>query len=247
MSMTLMAKAMSIKVGNPTTKLILLKLADNANDDGVAWPSYQHVADQCEVSRRSAMTHVKKLQELGLITVKARKLSADVNQSNLFYLHLDLPVKPPAFLPDGGSENSSLGGGENISLGSEGGSLGGEARSLGGSDRASPRTSHSFEPVIEPIKNNKKSIFDFSCWPAMPSEQTLHDWLAMRKRMKANVNQTVINRFAGQLHLAVAAGVSVDDCLAECVVRNWRGFEFTWMQNAKSADAAGWHKDLGRF
>ncbi|ECG5516286.1 helix-turn-helix domain-containing protein, partial [Salmonella enterica subsp. enterica] len=45
MSMNLMAKAMSIKVGNPLRKLVLIKLADNANDEGECWPSYQHIAD----------------------------------------------------------------------------------------------------------------------------------------------------------------------------------------------------------
>ena len=50
MSMNLMAKAMNIKVGNPLRKLVLIKLADNANDNGECWPSYQHVADQCELS-----------------------------------------------------------------------------------------------------------------------------------------------------------------------------------------------------
>ncbi|SUV40793.1 hypothetical protein [Avibacterium paragallinarum] len=34
MSMLLMVKAMQCKVGNPTRKLVLLKLADNANDEG---------------------------------------------------------------------------------------------------------------------------------------------------------------------------------------------------------------------
>ncbi|HIA8111342.1 TPA: helix-turn-helix domain-containing protein, partial [Escherichia coli] len=34
MSMSLMAKAMNIKVGNPLRKLVLIKLADNANDNG---------------------------------------------------------------------------------------------------------------------------------------------------------------------------------------------------------------------
>lgn len=34
MSMSLMAKAMSIRVGNPLRKLVLIKLADNANDKG---------------------------------------------------------------------------------------------------------------------------------------------------------------------------------------------------------------------
>ncbi|CBW29805.1 Uncharacterised protein [Haemophilus influenzae] len=54
MSMRLMVQAMNCKVGNPARKLVLLKLADNANDDGICFPSYQYIADKCEMSKRSA-------------------------------------------------------------------------------------------------------------------------------------------------------------------------------------------------
>ena len=60
MSMTLMVKALKTKVGNPLRKLVLLKLADNANDQGECWPSYQCIADQCEMSKRSVMIHIAK-------------------------------------------------------------------------------------------------------------------------------------------------------------------------------------------
>ncbi|MDI1390068.1 KilA-N domain-containing protein, partial [Escherichia coli] len=36
----LMVKAMKIRVGNPLRKLVLIKLADNASDQGECWPSY---------------------------------------------------------------------------------------------------------------------------------------------------------------------------------------------------------------
>ena len=58
MSMELMVKAMKAKVGNPLRKLVLIKLADNANDQGECWPSYQNIAEQCEITRRSVMNHV---------------------------------------------------------------------------------------------------------------------------------------------------------------------------------------------
>lgn len=78
----------------------------------------------------------------------------------------------------------------------------------------------------------KNPELDYSCWPAMPDEQTLTDWHAMRKRIKADVSQTVINSFGKELHAATATGFTVDQCLAECVTRNWRGFKSEWMQNA---------------
>lgn len=76
-----------------------------------------------------------------------------------------------------------------------------------------------------------KTQLDYSCWPAMPSDQTMGDWIAMRKRLKANVSQTVVNRFSTELHKAVAMGYTVDQCLGECVTRNWRGFEAQWITN----------------
>jgi len=78
-------------------------------------------------------------------------------------------------------------------------------------------------------KVNNVNNIDFSSWPEKPSDQVLSDWLAMRKRLKADVSQTVINRLSGELKKAHARGMSVDDCLSECVTRGWRGFKLEWV------------------
>lgn len=103
MSMRLMVQAMNCKVGNPARKLVLLKLADNANDDGICFPSYQYIADKCEMSKRSAISHIEYLIKMGLVSKKERK-NKDGSISNLYFLHLEQ-----------GSENFALGGSENIS------------------------------------------------------------------------------------------------------------------------------------
>ncbi|HHF4614310.1 TPA: helix-turn-helix domain-containing protein, partial [Haemophilus influenzae] len=103
MSMRLMVQAMNCKVGNPARKLVLLKLADNANDDGICFPSYQYIADKCEMTRRSAINHIEYLIKMGLVSKKERK-NKDGSISNLYFLHLEQ-----------GSENFALGGSENIS------------------------------------------------------------------------------------------------------------------------------------
>ena len=135
MSMLLMVKAMQTKVGNPLRKLVLIKLADNANDLGECWPSYQHIADQCEISRSSVKNHIRELEKSGFVTRVFRKNGA-LNQSNIFRLNI--------------SQSSGAG---NTPVGQE---LpeGGAGTDLGGGAGAAPRTSHSFEPVNEPIKNN---------------------------------------------------------------------------------------------
>ena len=117
MSMLLTAQAMKLKVGNPTRKLVLLKLADNANDKGECFPSYQHIADHCEVSRRSVISHIDALIKMGLVEKKSRK-NQDGSSSNLYILHLEKGsenISPPSEQISPPSENGSLPPSENIS------------------------------------------------------------------------------------------------------------------------------------
>ncbi|ECY2306583.1 helix-turn-helix domain-containing protein [Salmonella enterica] len=144
MSMNLMAKAMSIKVGNPLRKLVLIKLADNANDEGECWPSYQHIADQCEVSRSTVKSHIRALEDMGLLKREFRR-KGELNQSNVFYLTLDNAQQPA---PESGGAGAARGG--------AGAARGGAGADLGGGAGAAPRTYHSFEPVKEPLGRKKK-------------------------------------------------------------------------------------------
>ncbi|CAH0649405.1 helix-turn-helix domain-containing protein [Pseudomonas sp. p99-361] len=149
MSMELMVKAMKTKVGNPLRKLVLIKLADNANDMGECWPSYQHVADQCEISKRSVMNHINTLCGAGLLRKEIRKGGPKGNSSNVYYLTLS-------------GAADSLGVVQQIHQGSAAGSPPSAADSLGGSAGAAPRTSHSFEsvtePVIEPVATQAEAV-----------------------------------------------------------------------------------------
>ncbi|EMD5422517.1 helix-turn-helix domain-containing protein [Salmonella enterica] len=134
MSMTLMARAMAIKTGNPIRKLVLIKLADNANDNGECWPSYQHIADHCECSRSAVRSHIDALIGMGVLTKENRMgiNNGKGNTSNVYYLNLDNPVPPKSTAPVPSKitgmplENTP-------------------PMPCGGT-----RTSHSFEPVNEP-------------------------------------------------------------------------------------------------
>ena len=128
---------MNYEVGNPARKLVLLKLADNANDDGVCFPSYQYIADKCEMSKRSAISHIDDLIKMGFVTKKARK-NKDGSSANLYLLHLEQ-----------GSEKSALGG--------EKSALGGEKSALGGGEKSAPITSHSFNLSINRISDDEIS------------------------------------------------------------------------------------------
>lgn len=168
MSMTLMAQAMSIKVGNPIRKLVLIKLADNANDKGECWPSYQHIADQCEIGRSTVKSHIKALESMGLVRREYRKNGAQ-NQSNLFHLNFNKlftdaskakTVRNKAaemveLKPGKGVGQDLTGVGHEMTGVGQEMAQGRSAHAPRSGSGAAPRTSHSFEsvnePVIEPI------------------------------------------------------------------------------------------------
>ena len=137
MSMTLMVQAMKAHVGNPARKLVLIKLADNANEKGECWPSYQHIADQCEMSRRSVMRHISELESQGFLTSFHRK-GVNGNSSNVYKLHI-ASGSVAAIEPS-----------DNLSPPSDTDSPDSDTMSPPPSDTVSPRTSHSLEPVNEP-------------------------------------------------------------------------------------------------
>ncbi|MBK3468411.1 helix-turn-helix domain-containing protein [Pseudomonas sp. MF6776] len=139
MSMGLMVAAMKLRVGNPLRKLVLIKLADNASDMGECWPSYQHIADQCEISKRSVMNHITALCESGLLRKEIRKGGPKGNSSNVYFLTLDGGAPPAPGVV------------QQIHQGGAAGSPPSESPALGGSAGAAPRTSHFSEPVNEPV------------------------------------------------------------------------------------------------
>ena len=205
MSMRLMVQAMNCKVGNPARKLVLLKLADNANDDGICFPSYQYIADKCEMTRRSAISHIEYLIKMGLVSKKERK-NKDGSISNLYFLHLEQ-----------GSENFALGS-ENISLGSEN-------FALGGSENISPITSHSLEPVNEPKKTTQKSESEMLLERFGITGQLAKDFIAHRKTKRGAISETQLSRLQKQ---ADKAGISICEVVEICIERNWQGFNASW-------------------
>jgi hypothetical protein len=73
------------KCGNPAAKLVLIKLADNANDDFVCWPSTTYLERHCELSRTAIKENIFKLAELGHLAVQHRSKNG-VNLTNIYHL-----------------------------------------------------------------------------------------------------------------------------------------------------------------
>ncbi|MDQ5184108.1 helix-turn-helix domain-containing protein [Klebsiella variicola subsp. variicola] len=185
MSMDLMVRAMKIKVGNPLRKLVLLKLADNASDLGECWPSYQHIADQCEISKRSVMNHIQALCECGLIK-KELRTGPKGNSSNVYQLNL----RSAGYSPGG-----SAGAAPRISHSFE------------------PVNEPVNEPVDEPIKNTGASAIASA--PVRSAKQDYSPefetaWQAYPKRAGGNSKSGAFKAWKARLK----DGVKPEDMLA---------------------------------
>lgn len=184
MSMLLMVQAMKIKVGNPLRKLVLIKLADNANDMGECWPSYQHIADQCEIDRSTVRKHIKALEEAGFLRIENRD-GPKGNSSNLYFLSL-----PPV-----GQEHPPVGPEPTPPVGPE-----------------STRTSHSFKPVNEPLLSGHQVSLETAFevfWSAgmrkLNKKGALKSFQAACKRIKADP-QEFAQKLAADVAERIKAG-----------------------------------------
>lgn len=68
------------------TKLVLLSLANYANDEDESWHSYARIAKATGISRVSVINHCKKLEQMGLLVIKKRRIDENKNLTNVFKL-----------------------------------------------------------------------------------------------------------------------------------------------------------------
>ncbi len=66
-------------------KLVLLKLADNANDDGVCWPSQKTLAAECAMGERTVNRKIAELEASGYLVIRRR----GKRKSNVYTLQVN--------------------------------------------------------------------------------------------------------------------------------------------------------------
>ncbi len=84
MSISLMTDVWKLTLQAPR-KMVLLALADNANDEGTdCWPSVGKLVEKCSMSERAVQGHLAALEEDGYIKRHER-----LGRSNKFTIHVD--------------------------------------------------------------------------------------------------------------------------------------------------------------
>jgi helix-turn-helix protein len=103
MSVTAMAWAWRQRVSS-TEKLILLALADHADDAGFCWPGQAGVGEKCGLARETVNRSLKRLEEAGLATGELRCDSAGRTLGKSYRLKVGGPVTDGHRVCDAGSQ-----------------------------------------------------------------------------------------------------------------------------------------------
>jgi hypothetical protein len=104
MSIRLMTRVWDETRFKGTDLLILLCLADHANDDGLCWPSYQTLAKRARCSRRQAIRCVQKLSAEGWVRIEHVRIGDRMNKSNRFHLCIPSDAMSPVTNGEGGGD-----------------------------------------------------------------------------------------------------------------------------------------------
>jgi hypothetical protein len=199
----------------PTQKAVLISLADNANDTGHCWPSINKIAERTCFGRTAVMTAIAWLEENGALVADR------LNGRHTTYV----------ITPDGYNQSVSRTGTAKrpVRQADTTSPAGGPHQSVSRTAPVRQADSNRKEPSLTVKSKRKEPVLDLSSWPSQPSPQKLADWLAVRKKKRADVSATVIEAMAEQLRLAEGIGWTVDECLKECVLKNWQGLTAAWL------------------
>ena len=72
---------------SPRARLVLLAMADYANEENQCWPAYNKLQQKCGISRPTISKAINELIEFGLIA-RVRRRADDVQMSNLYLLKM---------------------------------------------------------------------------------------------------------------------------------------------------------------
>ena len=234
MSSKLLGHVWDLDLPDHATKLVLLRLADSANDEtGECWPSLKHIQDKCNIKSKNTIRRALEiLEQLGLVVVIKRKLTATQNTSNLYRLNIKKILNPSSEL---GGSNSELGG-SNSELGGSNSELGGSNSELGGGSNSEPRTNNSFEPINEsnstsgknfpPAKTGKKFVYT-------DDDLRAANWIfGLIKNLSPNVKTPTFESWANEIRLMRERdGRTLKDI---CELFKWANKDEFWSANILS-------------
>ena len=162
--------------------LVMLALADSANEEGYCWPSLVTIANKARMERRQVIRVIQGLEQAGEIRVQHRTKDGH-KTSNMYWITLkgsDI-LTPPL----GGSDMDDTRGSDILSLGS----VVGDTRVVV-PESLKPSINHNNKKRnIEPSKVRDSVLFKNNLFM-----KSWTDWLVYRKQIKKPLTEVTIDR-----------------------------------------------------
>lgn len=218
-----------------TELLMLLAIADFADDDGNAYPAVGTLATKCRMSARNANYLLLALQASGELQVLKGQGPYGTNRYRIVLEGVQQPSPPlkrtsPPTPPEAGFTpplQPTSGGGCN-----------------GLPDPLKPASPKPSRTIKEPSRNHQKTRASkshdlASMFPDLLMDvdsQVLRDWEDLRRQKRAPITRTALEAIAKE---AALAKLTTGEALAMCCARGWQGFRADWVTGAGGAAGAG--------
>jgi DNA-binding transcriptional ArsR family regulator len=241
-----------------SVKFVLVSLGDNAQTDGLAWPSIAALAQKTGQDRKTVMHALDRLEKTGYLTDTGER-KGNTCQIKIYRFNFSR-VKDA----ENGTVNDNSNHQEDETNDTENGTLT-ESKEYRNSLETVPNfptkstvfphkstengtrnpKEPSNEPSGKPHKRAKAAPDDFDPMAALLAEgvdeETAGDFLRHRKKKRADVTRTVIKQHIKQ---AAIAGMTLTDALAMTCSRGWQGFDAAFVPNSQPASAG--NQKLGK-
>ena len=188
-------------------KLVLLALADNANDEGLCWPSIATIARKCGKGDRSVQQAIQELQKLGHLT-----RDEVVGKGCRYTIHprnncAPAENSPPQKTTDTPAESAPK-----------------PSRTINTSEAKASSVTRAPKANAFPA-------------PADVPDSVWKDFLASPKRKKAGMSQTAYAGIVNNLMALTEHGYPPGDMIALAVERGWTTIKLEWVQNDERSQA----------
>jgi DnaD/phage-associated family protein len=182
-----------------STLLLLLSIADYANERGVAYPSIATLAQKVRMTERNVQKLLGKLAESGELIIKPNAGPAGCNLYRIVLNTTSNTAPAPSPADCKGGEKFSPPQGENFSGGGEKSGQGGERQFTGGVNASSPDPS--LEPPIDPSVDDDTRATPTAA--SSSSSQPPAPALVLAEEMPAPTNQPPVRLPAAAVAQAI--------------------------------------------
>jgi hypothetical protein len=221
MSVRTMARVWDLSQHAGTELLMLLAIADFADDDGNAYPAVSTLAEKCRMKTRNANYILSDLQKSGELDVLVNEGPKGTNR---YKINVGSYGKGLQRLAGGGLQ-SGAGVQSSAGLHSSAPTPAMECSKPLHPIADEPSLNHQEPPVSKRVVK-ANALDDLSDLLVDVDKQVLSDWLAVRKSKKAGpLTRTALTAVIRE---AVKAGISLNDAITFCCEADWRGFNATW-------------------